>query len=114
MGDKVVIADTQDGVMLLTLNRPEALNALNARLWQALLGALEAADADPAVRAIIITGSDKAFAAGADIAEMAGKSWPDLHKSDYLAAESARLTASANPSSPPSQAMRWAAGANWR
>jgi len=91
MGDKMVIVDRHDGVTVLTLNRPEALNALNAQLWQALLGALEAADADPAVRVIIITGSEKAFAAGADISEMAGKSWADLHRADYLAAESARF-----------------------
>ena len=91
MGDKTVIVESQDGVTVLTLYRPEALNALNAHVWHSLLGALEAADADPTVRAIVITGSEKAFAAGADIAEMAEKSWADLHKSDYLAAESARF-----------------------
>lgn len=91
MGDKTVIVDSLDGVTVLTLNRPDALNALNAQLWRALLGALESADADPTVRAIVITGSDKAFAAGADISEMANKSWADLHKSDYLATESARF-----------------------
>jgi enoyl-CoA hydratase len=91
MGDKTVLVESQDGVTVLTLHRPEALNALNAHVWQALLGALETADADPTVRAIIITGSEKAFAAGADIAEMADKSWADLHRFDYLAAESARF-----------------------
>ena len=91
MADKTVIVDTADGVTLLTLNRPEALNALNAQLWRALLAALEAADADPAVRVIIITGSDRAFAAGADIAEMADKSYADIFRADYLAAEQARF-----------------------
>jgi enoyl-CoA hydratase len=91
MADKTVIVDTTDGVTLLTLNRPEALNALNGQLWRALLAALEAADADPAVRVIIITGSERAFAAGADIAEMRDKSYADMYRTDYLAAEQARL-----------------------
>jgi enoyl-CoA hydratase len=91
MGDRTIIQETTDGITVLTLNRPEALNALNARLWQALLAALEAADADDGVRAIIITGSDRAFAAGADIAEMAGKDFVDVYRADYLAAEAARF-----------------------
>jgi enoyl-CoA hydratase len=91
MGDKTVIVETTDGITVLTLNRPEALNALNAQVWRALVAALEEADADPGVRAIIITGSEKAFAAGADIAEMAGKGFADIYRSDYLAAETARF-----------------------
>lgn len=91
MGDKTVIVETADGICVLTLNRPEALNALNAQVWRALVAALEAADADTAVRAIIITGSDKAFAAGADIAEMAEKDFAGIYRGDYLAAETARF-----------------------
>jgi enoyl-CoA hydratase len=91
MGDRTVMVQVDDGVAVLTLNRPEALNALSSGLWRALVAALEAADADPAVRAIIITGSDKAFAAGADIAEMAGKSFADVYRANYLAPEAARF-----------------------
>jgi enoyl-CoA hydratase len=91
MGDKTVIVEIADGVAVLTLNRPEALNALNTQLWRALVAALESGDADPAVRAMIITGSDKAFAAGADIAEMADQSFADMNRADYLAAETARF-----------------------
>ena len=91
MADKTVIVEIAEGVAVLTLNRPEALNALNAQVWRALVAALEAADADPAVRAIIVTGSDKAFAAGADVAEMAQKTFADVVRTDFLAAESARI-----------------------
>jgi len=91
MADKTVIVEIAEGVAVLTLNRPEALNALNAQVWRALVAALEAADADPAVRAIIVTGSDKAFAAGADVAEMAQKTFADVVRADFLAAESARI-----------------------
>ncbi len=91
MGDKTIIVEIAEGVAVLTLNRPEALNALNAQVWRALVVALEAADADPAVRAIIITGSEKAFAAGADIAEMAQKTFAEIARSDFLAAETARV-----------------------
>ena len=91
MADKTVIVEIAEGVAVLTLNRPEALNALNAQVWRALVAALEAADADPAVRVIIITGSEKAFAAGADIAEMAQKTFAEVARSDFLAAETARV-----------------------
>jgi enoyl-CoA hydratase len=91
MAEKTVIVAIEGGVAVLALNRPEALNALSSQLWRELVAALEAADADPAVRAIIITGSDRAFAAGADIAEMADKSFAEMYRTDYLAAESARF-----------------------
>ncbi len=59
-----------DGVLLLRLNRPEARNALNTALRQAIVAALEAAAEDATVRAVVMTGNEKAFAAGADLAEM--------------------------------------------
>ena len=61
------------GVLLLTLNRPEALNALNTSLLGELSAALDAAETDSEVRAVVITGSERAFAAGADINEMAAR-----------------------------------------
>src|SRR5450755_998873 len=67
----LVLTSVDDGIATLTLNRPKVRNALNAALLDALALALNAADADPQVRAIILTGSgEKAFAAGADIGEL--------------------------------------------
>jgi len=74
---QTIIVDTSDNIATITLNRPEALNALNAQLLSDLMQALESAESAAAVRCIIITGSEKAFAAGADITEMAGMSFGD-------------------------------------
>ncbi len=63
-----------DGVALVRLNRPEVLNALSLELMEELVGALEELDADPEVRAIVLTGNERAFAAGADITQMADAS----------------------------------------
>jgi enoyl-CoA hydratase len=86
-----IIVETRGKVGLIRLNRPQALNALNATLRNELLGAVEAFDADAEVGCILITGSDKAFAAGADIKEMADKSYIDIFRADY-AADYERLT----------------------
>jgi enoyl-CoA hydratase len=75
-----------EGVLRIRLNRPEALNALNARLLVELAQALGAAEADAAVRCIVITGSSKAFAAGADIKEMATKTYAQAFKEDFFTA----------------------------
>jgi enoyl-CoA hydratase len=75
----IVLKMTEGPVGIATLNRPEALNALNNELLDALAGTLEAWDADPKVRVMIVTGSEKAFAAGADIKEMAPKSFSQMH-----------------------------------
>jgi enoyl-CoA hydratase len=72
-------------VAVITLNRPKALNALCDQLMSELGQALRAFDADPAVAAIVITGSDKAFAAGADIKEMQGRSYPAVLLDDFIA-----------------------------
>jgi enoyl-CoA hydratase len=94
---ETVLYDVADEVALITLNRPQALNALNAALWRDLLAALEGAGNDPQVRAIVITGSEKAFAAGADVTEMAGRSFVDMFDTNYLAAETARFGAIRKP-----------------
>jgi enoyl-CoA hydratase len=70
---------TSPGVALVTLDRPEALNALSFELLDELAGALEALDADPSCGAIVITGSNRAFAAGADILELAPQTYASLH-----------------------------------
>jgi enoyl-CoA hydratase/carnithine racemase len=79
-----VIVETADAVTLIRLNRPSALNALNQALMDELTAALDAAEADPDVRCIVITGSERAFAAGADIKEMAGKTYADVFKEDFI------------------------------
>ena len=89
---------TRDGAVgVATLNRPKALNALNAELLEELAAALEGFDADPAIRAIVVTGSDRAFAAGADIKEMAEKSYMDVFKADFLAGPANRIAAIRKP-----------------
>jgi enoyl-CoA hydratase len=91
MTTETIIVERRGRVGIVRLNRPQALNALNATLRNELLGAVEAFDADAEVGCILITGSDKAFAAGADIKEMADKSYIDIFRADY-AADYERLT----------------------
>ena len=74
------------GVLRIRLNRPEALNALNGRLLLDLAHALAAAEADESVRCVVLTGSTKAFAAGADIKEMATKTYAQAFKEDFFTA----------------------------
>ena len=78
MAYETIIVDISDDTALITLNRPDALNALNPQLLGELADALDNADRNDKVRCIILTGSDKAFAAGADITEMADKSFVDV------------------------------------
>ncbi|MFF1880656.1 enoyl-CoA hydratase [Pseudarthrobacter sp. NPDC058196] len=86
MSDYQTILVKQEGrVGVITLNRPEALNALNAQLCNDLLVAALAFDIDPSIGAIIITGSDRAFAAGADIKEMACRSYMDMYTQNWFA-----------------------------
>ncbi len=82
---ETLLVQIEQGVALIRLNRPDALNALNARMMGELATALTAADKDAAVRCIVLTGSEKAFAAGADIKEMAAKSFVDVFGEDFFA-----------------------------
>ena len=84
MSENVVLAETRGRVGLLKLNRPKALNALNDQLMDELGAALLAFDANEDIGAIVITGSEKAFAAGADIGAMKGWSYMDVYKSEYI------------------------------
>ena len=79
-----ILVETRDRAGLITLNRPKALNALNDRLMDELGEALLAFDGDESVGAVVITGSDKAFAAGADIGAMSTWSYMDVFKSEYI------------------------------
>jgi len=84
MSDALILQEVNGRVATLTLNRPKALNALNDALMDELGQALLKYDADENIGAIIITGSEKAFAAGADIAAMASWSHMDVFKSEYI------------------------------
>jgi len=92
-----ILAKSEGAVGVITLNRPQALNALNAALVKELCAALEGFDADPAVRCIVVAGSEKAFAAGADIKEMAPKTFIDTFKEDFFAGFANRFSAIRKP-----------------
>jgi enoyl-CoA hydratase len=79
-----ILVETRGPVGLITLNRPKALNALNAELMNEVGRALDAFDADDAIGAIVLTGSERAFAAGADIKQMKDKSFMDCFLEDFL------------------------------
>jgi enoyl-CoA hydratase len=85
MSFETILTRIEGPVGVITLNRPAALNALNAKLLGELVQVLQAWDADDAIRAIVLTGSERAFAAGADIKEMAPRSYMDMYKSNFFA-----------------------------
>lgn len=82
-----LIVEISDHTCLIRLNRPDALNALNLAMMQELADALTAADRNDKIRCIVLTGSQKAFAAGADVREMAAKSFTDVFGADIFARE---------------------------
>ena len=84
MGYTSLIIEPCEGFQVIRLNRPEALNALNTAMMGELTQALDAAEADDSIRCVVLTGSDKAFAAGADIREMADKTYPETYLGDFL------------------------------
>jgi enoyl-CoA hydratase len=84
MSPTSILTETRGAVGLITLNRPEALNALNRQLLTELMDALEAYDADPAIGAMVVTGSERAFAAGADIKEMAEASLAEMLTNGFI------------------------------
>ncbi|KIF81062.1 enoyl-CoA hydratase [Noviherbaspirillum autotrophicum] len=92
-----ILVDTRGKVGLVTLHRPKQMNALNDALVDELARALDAFEADENIGCIVITGSDKAFAAGADIAAMAGFSYMDAYKGDYITRNWERLKTCRKP-----------------
>jgi enoyl-CoA hydratase len=92
-----ILERTEGAVGVITLNRPKALNALNCKLLSELCAALEKLDTEPTIKAIILTGSDRAFAAGADIKEMAPKSYMDMYNANLFAATSDSIAAVRKP-----------------
>jgi len=92
MAYETIIVEVEDHVAQITLNRPDALNALNDQLLGELVSALQEAQANDKVRCIIVAGSDKAFAAGADVNMMAGKSFVDMFSDDFFGAQHDAIT----------------------
>ncbi|MDJ0627375.1 MAG: enoyl-CoA hydratase [Rhodobacter sp.] len=87
MAFKTLIVEVEDHVSLIKLNRPDALNALNSELLGELGTALREAEENEKVRVIVLTGNDKAFAAGADVVEMSEKSFVEVYTSNMFATE---------------------------
>ncbi|MBV0890315.1 enoyl-CoA hydratase [Paracoccus sp. Z118] len=97
MAYQTLIVEIEDKVALIRLNRPEALNALNGQLIGELAQAVAELDGNEKVRCIVLTGSEKAFAAGADIKEMAGKSFVDVFEGDLFGAEIDQIARTRKP-----------------
>ncbi len=97
MAYETIIVDVSDHIATITLNRPDALNALNSTLLSELSIALEKADASDKVRCIVLTGSEKAFAAGADITEMADKGFVEMYTEAFFRKEVDKINATRKP-----------------
>ena len=83
-GRRNLLVERRGAVGIVTLNRPQALNALNADLISELASALDDLETDAGIGAIVLTGSEKAFAAGADVKEMVAKSYPEIYVEDFI------------------------------
>jgi enoyl-CoA hydratase len=97
MAFTTITVDVTEHIAVIRLNRPDAMNALNAQLLGELGQAMTEAEANDKVRCIILTGSEKAFAAGADVTEMAEKTFIDVYKSDMFADEVAQIARPRKP-----------------
>ena len=93
---QTLLIERHDAVTLVRLNRPEALNALNSQVLGELIEAFAAYDADPAQRCLVLTGSEKAFAAGADIKEMQAQGFAEMYGGNFFAGWE-RVTATRKP-----------------
>ena len=91
-----ILVEKRGAVTLLTLNRPQALNALNSEVLREAIEAFAAYDADHSQRCLVLTGSEKAFAAGADIKEMSGQGFADMYSQDFFGGWE-RVTATRKP-----------------
>ncbi len=97
MSYETILVEQRGAVTLITLNRPKALNALNTQVLAELIDAFAKYDADPSQRCAVLTGSEKAFAAGADIKEMSEKSYAEFYLEDFFAGWTTRVTATRKP-----------------
>jgi enoyl-CoA hydratase len=82
---ETILVERREAVTLVTLNRPQALNALNSQVLADLIAAFAAYDSNPSQRCLVLTGSEKAFAAGADIKEMSSQGFADMYSSNFFA-----------------------------
>ena len=96
MSYETILVEQKGAVTLITLNRPQALNALNSQVLADLTDAFAKFDADDSQRCAVLTGSEKAFAAGADIKEMSTQSFADMYRSNFFAGYD-RVTATRKP-----------------
>ena len=92
-----ILVEKRGNVALITLNRPKALNALSPDLMRELSLAVDVLEPDATVGCLVVTGSEKAFAAGADIKEMKTKSYMDVYMSDFITAEWERIARCRKP-----------------
>jgi enoyl-CoA hydratase len=92
-----IIVETRGKVGVITLNRPQALNALSPELMRELASALDAFEGDDDIGCMVVTGSEKAFAAGADIKAMKEKSYMDVYKEDFVTAQWERISRCRKP-----------------
>jgi len=97
MAYETILVDREGPVGVVTLNRPDSMNALDDVLMDELAEALDGFEADEAIGSIVITGSNKAFAAGADIKEMQSKSYMDVYKQDFITRNWERVTTCRKP-----------------
>ena len=97
MAYETILTETRGPVALITLNRPKALNALSAQLVRELSHALDGYEDDAAIGAIVLTGSERAFAAGADIKEMQNKSFTEAYLQDFITKDWERLARCRKP-----------------
>ncbi|MFL6779836.1 MAG: enoyl-CoA hydratase [Sphingomicrobium sp.] len=93
---ETILVEQRGAVTLVTLNRPQALNALNSEVLTELIAAFATYDADASQRCLVLTGSEKAFAAGADIKEMQGQGFADMYSANFFAGWE-RVTATRKP-----------------
>jgi len=97
MSYQTILVETAGSVAVIRLNRPEALNAINSLMMRELAAAVAAAEADASVRCLVIAGSEKAFAAGADVREMAEKSFVETFAADFFVAEAEAIARARKP-----------------
>jgi enoyl-CoA hydratase len=114
MSYETILVEQRDAVTLVTMNRPQALNALNSQVLADLIDAFATYDADPSQRCLVLTGSEKAFAAGADIKEMVEKQAADFFLEDFSRAGIRSSARRASPGLRRWRALHWVVDASWR
>ena len=97
MAYKTIVVDIDDHIATIRLNRPDAMNAISAGMLAEVAAAVTEAEENDKIRCLILTGSEKAFAAGADVTEMAERSFADMFGGDYLAHDAERIARCRKP-----------------